>query len=168
MTEPLADGAAGNVQALRIAAKIVEQDRQQPDLRAFVLREIVKDVAGHDFAGERTACFEFARDRIIYRRDPPGVERIADMWSTLYALNPKEPEGDCLIKCVFLATCLSLLGEKPFFIVIRQNEKSNSFNHVYLGVTEKDGSITPLDPTPPDRQPGEESGAINKAMFPIF
>lgn len=148
-------------------ARIVREDRTQIDLRNFVTREIVTGVSGFDERSEIDKCFEFCRDKIRYRKDPVKVERVADLWSCLYYLNNDEPEGDCGIKSVALATTLSLIGYKPFFVVIRQNPMSSSFNHVYCGV-ELGGKFLPLDPTPEDEPAGFEYEAIQKAMYPIF
>lgn len=61
LNEPLLTGEQGNMQTLKRMAEIVREDRMQPDLRIFVLREIVKDVRGHDFLGEIEKIFEFAK-----------------------------------------------------------------------------------------------------------
>ena len=164
---PLLDGEQGNMQTLRAMAEIVQHDRTQKDLRTFVLREIIGDVRGHDSLGEVQKIFEFARDRITYRKDPFGVERVADIWSTMYALNPKTPEGDCGIKSVFIATCCALLGHKPFFVVIKQRPNQEAFNHVYNAVL-VDGKLTYLDATPQSQPLGWEANSLVKKIFPIF
>ena len=167
LTVPLRDGEQGNFQTLAEMSKIVNEDRTQPDLRIFVLREIVGDVAGHDFFGELESVFRFCRDSITYRNDPFGVERVADMWSTMYALNPNGPEGDCGIKSTFFATCAALLGHRPFFVVIKQLPEMPNFNHVYCGV-DVAGERRFYDPTPEDKPAGWESPAYEKKLYPIF
>lgn len=165
---PLADGEQGNMQTLEAMARIVIEDREQPDLRAFVLREIVGDVPGHDAAGEVERIFEYARDRITYRQDPFGVERVADIWSTLYALNPGTgPEGDCGIKSLFVASCCALLGHKPFFTVIKQRANQTTFNHVYNAVL-VDDDLRYYDATPEDEPAGWEAPSLEKYLFNIF
>src|SRR5687768_13331680 len=109
LSEPLGEGEQGNLQTLERMAEIVREDYGQPDIRRFILREIVGGVKGHDAAGEVEKIFEFARDEITYRKDPWNHERVADLWSTLYYLND-EPEGDCGIKSTFIATCCAALG----------------------------------------------------------
>lgn len=165
---PLADGEQGNLQTLAVMAKIVNEDRIQPDLRRFVLQEIVGKVNGHDVIGEADACFEFARDRITYRRDPVGVERVADVWSTLYALNPDEPEGDCGIKSLFLATCLAAIGHRPVFVIVKQSAKQRAFNHVYVADILGQNDIRYYDPTPQDAPPNSEIRSDVKYFYPIF
>lgn len=165
---PLADGEQGNMQTLSVMSHIVNEDRLQPDIRHFVLREIVRRVPGHDIIGEADAAFEYARDRIVYRRDPVGVERVADLWSTLYALNPSEPEGDCGIKSLFLATCLAAIGHRPVFVIVKQSAKQRAFNHVYVGDVIGPNDIRYYDPTPIDYRPNQEIKSAVKMMFPIF
>ena len=170
LNEPLLDGEQGNYQTLRRMAEIVQADRLQPDLRRFVLREIVGHVAGHDKLGEVQAIFEYARDRITYRQDPWNVERIADLWSTFNALNtnpPYEPEGDCGIKSTFIATCCALLGYRSYFVIIKQTPNQDSFNHVYAAV-KVDGELWPLDATPEDAPMGWEAASYKKMLFDIF
>lgn len=167
LNEPLADGEQGNMQTLAAMARIVREDRLQPDLRIFVLREIIGDVRGHDFRGEISRIFDFCQHRITYRKDQFNVERVADIWSTMYALNPKQPEGDCGIKSTFFATCCALLGHKPFFVVIKQREGQRSFNHVYNAVI-VDGKLQYFDATPQDKPAGFEAFSIKKLLYPIF
>ncbi|MEO5858744.1 MAG: hypothetical protein ABIR33_07330 [Pyrinomonadaceae bacterium] len=167
LTLPLLDGEQGNLQTLGAMAQIVREDRLEPDLRIFVLREIVGGVRGHDYQGEIESIFQFARDRITYRRDPWGVERVADIWSTLYALNPNEPEGDCGIKSMFFCSCAAILGFKPFFVVIKQTPNQRAFNHVYAAILQ-DGEYRYFDPTPEDAPPGWEVKSYKKFLYPIF
>jgi len=164
---PLAEGEQGNLQTLAAMAEIVRDQRREPDLRNFVLREIVGRVRGHNFAGEVNAIFEFTQGQIVYRKDPFGVERVADIWSTLYALNPDRPEGDCGIKSTFFASCCALLGHKPFFVVIKQRPGQANFNHVYNAVL-IDGQIRYFDTTPEDRPAGWQAPATERWIYNIF
>ena len=164
LTTPLLDGEQGNIQTLDAMAKIVREDSRQADLRKFVQREIVAGVRGHDARGEVERIFQFARDSITYRKDPYGVERVADIRSTLYAL---DSTGDCGVKSTFVATCCALLGHKPFFVVIKQTANQASFNHVFNMVL-VNGDITYLDATPEDAVYGWKSDALVTKLYPIF
>ncbi len=168
----LEPGEQGNLQTLEAMAEIVRHDSREPDLRTFVLREIVRGVPGHDSIGECDAVFRYARDQIVYRQDPVGVERVADMWSTLYALKPSgreiyQPEGDCGIKATFIATCFALLGHRPEFVVIKQRENQRAYNHVYNAVI-VDGELRHYDATPEDKPPNWEAANFEKRYFTIF
>ncbi len=167
LNEPLMDGEQGNLQTLDAMAQIVREDRLQPDLRIFVLREIVRDARPHDFGGEVDRIFDFAQHTINYRKDPFGVERVADIWSTLYALNPNEPEGDCGIKSLFFASCCAILGHKVFFVVIKQRPDQRAFNHVYNAVL-LNGEIRYFDATPQDKPAGYQAPNVAKFLYPIF
>jgi hypothetical protein len=167
LNTPLLDGEQGNLQTLEAMARIVREDRLQPDLRVFVLREIVGDVPGHDANAEVRRIFEYARDQIVYRRDPFGVERVADVWSTLYALNPRQPEGDCGIKSLFVASCCAIVGYKPFFVLIKQDPAAVAFSHVYNAVL-VNGRLQYLDATPEGQPMGYEAKSTQKFLFPIF
>lgn len=163
----ISDDVQGNLDALSAMATIVREDVAEPDLRAFVMREVVGDVGGHQHNEEIQACFEFARDEIVYRRDPVGVERVVDMWSCLYALNPEQPEGDCGIKSVFLATCLGLLGQTPFFVVMTESPSADSYSHLYVGTIFRNKALY-LDPTPENFEAGQQPPGLVHMVYPIF
>lgn len=167
---PLLDGEQGNAQTLAAMIGIVRADRLKADLRRLVLDLVIKDTAGHNFAGEIKQIFEFAQSRITYRKDAVGVERVVDLWTCLFGLeNSRDysPEGDCGIKSVFIATCCALLGHRPFFVIIKQDEKSQSFNHIYNAVAVGDRFYY-LDATPEDKPAGYEPRALKKLVIPIF
>lgn len=167
LNQPLSDGEQGNLQTLDAMARIVREDRLQPDLRAFVLREIVREAPAQNFAAEVGNIFDFTQRKITYRKDAWGVERVADIWSTLYALNPNEPEGDCGIKSTFFASCCAILGHKPFFVIVKQRPKQRSFNHVYNAVL-LNGRVQYFDATPQDKPAGWEVKSFQKFIYPIF
>lgn len=168
LNQPLLDGEQGNMQTLNAMAAIVREDRLQPDLRVFVLREIVGPyVAGHDAAGEVNAIFDFCQQKIVYRADPVNVERVADVWSTMYALNPEFPEGDCGIKSLFFATCCAILGHKPFFVVAKQRANQRAFNHVYNAAIIR-GQFKYFDATPESKPAGWTVDAYETKLFEIF
>lgn len=163
----LLDGYQGNTQTLKIMAQMVRDDRTQIDLRRFVERQILGRIPGHRFTAEIKAMFDFCQKKILYRKDPAKVERIADLWSCLFALNRDSPEGDCSIKSVALATMLAMFGNKPNFVIIKQNPHSTNFNHVFVE-TEIDGKLAPLDPTPEDKPIFYEAKSLKREVFPIF
>ena len=164
---PLLDGEQGNMQTLDAMAQIVIEDRIKPDIRKFVLREIVGDIHGHDAKGEVQRIFEFAQKEITYRSDPFNVERVADVWSIMYALSPGEPEGDCGIKSIFIASCCAVLGHKPFFVVAKQRQNQAAFNHVYNAVL-IDGQMKYYDATPEDKPAGWQLPAWETKFYKIF
>jgi len=172
LTEPLEDGEQGNMQTLAYMADIVRTDRLKADLRRLVLKNIVgEDVKGHDFSGEIERIFNFAQKQIVYRKDPVQIERVMDVWTTLFGLENDAdyvPEGDCGIKTTFLASCLALIGHKPVFVIIKQNKHANSFNHVYNGFIDENGEVKYLDPTPEDKPIGYEPKYYEKFIIPIF
>lgn len=160
--QSLPAGTAGTAYTLAWMAYLVREDSRDAALRGLVLRDIVGDVAGHDFDNEITRCFDFAQGGITYRRDPIGLERVCDLWTAM-----QSGEGDCGVKSVALATCLALLGHRPQFVVITQKPESRSFSHVYVAVQSGD-ELQPLDPTPESKPLGYEPTFFSRAYFPIF
>jgi hypothetical protein len=166
LTTLLAEGQQGTEQTLNAMAQMVIDQRTEADLQRFVEREIVSDVAGHDFENELDRIFRFCQTKITYRRDPFGIERVADIWSTLYGLGP-EPLGDCGIKSCFFAACAALIGYKPFFVTIRQDPASPAFDHVYAGVW-IDGERRFYDATPEDKPAGWQAPSVQTLYWEIF
>lgn len=169
LNEPLADGEQGNWQTLAAMAEIVNEDRSKPDLRNFVLRDVIGRVPGHDMLGEIEAIYRFCRDRITYRRDPFDIERVADIWSTMYGLAPEqgEPEGDCGIKSTFFCSAAAILGYRPAFVIAKQFEDMAAYNHIYAAVMTDDGWRY-YDPTPEDAESGWHLEAFDSRIYDIF
>jgi hypothetical protein len=163
-TQPLSHGEKGTVEALEIAAQMVREDALDPALWRLVTSWILSGVSGHEPAQQIDKAFKFARDRITYQLDPRGTERVVDLHTALctFAL-----QGDCLVKSIFLATTLALLGFQPFFVVIKQTAQSTNYHHVFVGIIYQ-GSYLALDPTPEDAPAGWEAASYVKSYFPIF
>lgn len=162
----LPHGAQGNLITLREMAKIVREDALFPDLKNYVFREII-GFEEKSLWEKINTCYEFSRDRIIYEQEKPGFETVADLWSCLYALNPKNPQGDCAIKIVALATMLSYLKVKSYFVAIKQIPNADYFNHAYLAIVQ-DGKEITLDPTPPEFRAGDKLNFYQRVNYQIF
>lgn len=163
---PLADGVQGTLQTLQIMAEMVREDSINENVNDVVKANILKEVASHDDGAEIQALFLFWRSSIAWRRDPRGVERIADFISTARA-----GYGDCGDKSVGLATSLAAIGHTPYFVVLSQFPPDPvtgeyTFNHVYVGVRQR-GAHYALDPTPNDDVAGWEA-AGEKRFYQIF
>lgn len=159
-------GAKGNLETLAVMKEIVLSDSKETDIKAFVMREII-GLDKQTQAEKVKAAFEFCRDRIIYSPEKDGLETVADLWSCLYALNPAHATGDCAVKSVALATCLSYLNLKPYFVAIQQVKGATYFNHVFVGA-EIEGKQTTLDPTPKEFRIGDELKSFSRLIYRIF
>ena len=165
LSKPIPRGAAGNMETLAEMAKIVREDALESDIGVFVNRYIIGNARSLNQKIEKV--FTFARDAIIYDQEKNGNETEADLWSCLFALNPNNPQGDCAVKSVFIATCLSYLGLKPKFVAIQQVPKANYFNHVFVQV-EAEGKTIILDATPKEFRVGDELESFARLIYPIF
>lgn len=165
LTKQLPLGAQANYETLAEMKKIVLADAREKDLKNFAYRNII----GFDKSQSQQvdSAFSFCRDAIVYESENDGFETVADLWSCLYALNERHPVGDCSIKSVALATCLSYIGLKPYFVVIRQIPNADFFNHVYVGVN-INGQVLPLDPTPKNFRPGDELPRLQTVLYKIY
>jgi transglutaminase-like putative cysteine protease len=159
-------GAQGNVATLFEMATIVREDSLFPDLRNFVFRELI-GVDKKTTAEKMAAAFYYCRDRIVYLQESETTETVADLWSCLYSLNNDHPAGDCAIKSVALATCLSYLNLKPYFVALQQIPGADFFNHVFVAI-DSDGKEIGMDPTPEDFEIGQELGYLARMHYSIF
>lgn len=153
-------GNAGIYATLEHMAAFVRADAASQYLRQFVI-DLVRHCHGHDSECEIRACFEFARDAIIYRRDPHSVERVSDARRTI-----ESGFGDCDDKCVLLCSLLAVVGYRTRFIVC--GFKRDSHSHVYCEVLTSRGWLA-LDPTPENAAMGwEQKHAPYREVFEIF
>jgi transglutaminase-like putative cysteine protease len=158
--EPLLHGEDGNVQALWYMAKWVREDQADLGLEQYAA-DLVRRVRGHDYDGEVTALFEYTRDKIVYRKDPIGIERIRDARRTIQL-----GYGDCADKVETLCTLLANLGHKSRFVVL--GYRPTAYQHVYADVQMSNGLWKPHDPTPENFKPGDEGKGMRKGIYEIF
>jgi len=83
-------------------------------------------VAGHDFAGELTAVFNYVRDRIRFTRDPAGVELLQTPRYTL-----ENGFGDCDDKSTLLVALLRAIGTPATLKFRAVGETAAGYSHVY-------------------------------------
>lgn len=159
-------GAEANFYTMRVMRDIIREDSQFPDLRNFAMREII-GLENQTLSQQIDAAYRFCRDRIVYEPEKEGFETVADLWSCIYGINPGHPVGDCAIKSTALATVLSYLGLKPYFVAIRQIPNVDFFNHVFVGIVEN-GKQIGLDPTPENFRLGEQMPFLERISMPIF
>jgi len=163
----LPTGAQANLETLAEMQRIVKADSREPDLRNFVFREII-GLDKKTLPEQIEAAFTFCRDQIIYEPEKAGYETIADLWSCCYALDPEHASGDCAIKCVALATCLSYLNLQSIdFVAIQQIPNADFYNHVYVAAT-TGGRQIKLDPTPPEFRIGDALPNIRRLHYKIL
>lgn len=159
-TIPLDAGRRGTWQTLRAMAEMVRRGSRDPRVRDAALA-ITRGCPGHDFQCEIRRLFEFVRDRIVFRRDPIGQERVQDAPRTLFIFR----SGDCDDQSVLLAALLGSLGHQSRFVVLSFD--GGDFHHVCLQVLDR-GRWISLDPTRERAPIGWESPAVRRAIYPIF
>jgi hypothetical protein len=140
-------------------ARFVRSDCRNQAVRT-VAESIVSGCEGHDFTGEIEALFRYARDRVVYRRDPVDTERVSGAMGTV-----RSGVGDCDDKVVLLATLLCAMGHESRFVIISQS--GGDWDHVYLEVRTAQGWQA-ADPTNPNGEIGEEPAYQKKWVYPIW
>lgn len=118
--EPLPDGHQGTMRTLEAMRYLVRKDYRSE----FTCRIVECVLTASGSSSTALALFLYARDRIRYQDDPPGIERIADFRVTTCL-----GYGDCDDKVVWLATALLAKGISVRFVVQSLGEE---WNHVYL------------------------------------
>lgn len=158
--EPYQSGEAGIYQTLDAMRALVRKAGRDPAVRTFALR-LVAACPGHGFDCEIKACFEFARDRVTYRRDPLEVERVQSARRTINEFET----GDCDDKVVTLCGLLASIGHKSRFVIAG---RGSEFTHVYCEALSSRGWI-PLDPTNEQAHAGWEApSSRRRETYAIF
>jgi hypothetical protein len=163
----LRDGEVGTLDTLRAMSRMVLDGTRSEPVGRIVKGDIIKGARPHDDTDERDHAFRFWRDEIKWRRDPVGIERIADLQST-YHLR----WGDCGAKSIGLATTFAHLGHTPYFMFMAQEPLNvflheYNFNHVYVAVFAA-GQRIPYDPTPERARAAWEASATARYGYRIF
>lgn len=163
---PLPDGALGTEITLREMSRLVLADSRSEEVDRFVKSDLLRDARPHDDADELRHLLDYWQNRIRWRRDARGIERIADTLTTR-----RLGWGDCGDKSIGLAASIAIIGHTPYFVVISQSgvlpDGSFDWQHVYVGVRHK-GQHFGLDPTPENRAPGWEPKHTARFGWRIF
>jgi hypothetical protein len=158
--QKLPAGPAGILVTLRLMADWCLRDRTNQSLRDFAHNSLFRSIPGHAFDEEVKALFEFVRDKITYRKDPVGVERVQDAARTL-----EIKTGDCDDKVTLLVSLLLVCGYRARFAVC--GRKQGRWSHVYCEVFRSDGWIS-LDPTNEFAEVGWELDVPHKAIYTLM
>src|SRR5277367_438602 len=156
---PLKPGHEGTVATLHHMARFVVRAAGDPGIRRQA-EFIIRDCPGHDFQSEVCALFEWVRDKITYRKDPTGIERVSGPEGTL-----RYRVGDCDDKVVLLSSLLAVMGHEPRFAVISYGGRN--WNHVYVEAR-VNGKWLALDPTEPRFEAGDEAAYARKMVYNLW
>jgi len=113
---------------------------------------------------EMLAVYDLIRHRVIFSRDPIGVElpRSPDQLAATI-LDGYEALGDCDCVAGLGASMLRLLGERPALIVMGRRA-GRPYEHIYYGAVGPDGRVIPFDPQ--ERvEPGREVPAVRRKEY---
>lgn len=163
LTRQLPVGAKANLETLLVMKQIVNEDAKETDIKNFVFREII-GLDKKTLPAQIEAAYRFCQKQIKYESEADGFETVCDLWSALY--RKSYPAGDCSIKSVSLATCLSYLGLKQEFVAVQQIPNAKFYNHVFLCCF-LDGKRIYLDPTPDRFNVGDKLPSFNRLHLPI-
>lgn len=146
----LADGKRGILQTVKVMRDLVEQYKQDPQIRSTAL-SLVAMCPEKDPLAEIGAVFRFVRDSIRYTMDIYDVETLHTPDVVL-----EIGQGDCDDKSVLLASLLESIGYETAFKVTGYN--GPDFEHVYVFVRGY-GVAAHLDATEPEDMGWEAPGA---------
>jgi hypothetical protein len=165
--ESLPDGTLGTLRTLRRMAAVVRSDTLSERVGRIVKGDILRGARPHDDEDERRHAFDFWRVSVQWRRDPKGVERIADTLTT-----HRLKWGDCGAKSIGLAATFAHFGHTPYFIFMAQQPlhpltNEYDFNHVYCAIF-AGGKRIAYDPTPERAVEAWEAQATARFGYRIF
>lgn len=155
-------GAAGVGMTAGAMLDYIRKDAADNSVRRLAVAHLAQaGILGHSFLAEIKSLFELVRDRIIYRRDPVGVERVQDTLRTF-----QYGAGDCDDKAVALASLLAAVGHKSRLVFGAANAQASP-SHVWLQVKHK-GEWLDLDPSNEKAEIGWSTALPYKYLINIF
>jgi hypothetical protein len=128
----------GNLETVRVMREVARFRASHPLVRELSLKILERDgVDSHDFLKEAECLARFVQKEVRYVRDIDGVEQLHDPVLMIQNISKGTAQGDCDDMALLLATMLLSVGHSPFFAIVRYNETSGPYNHIYVVVYEK-------------------------------
>jgi hypothetical protein len=95
---------------------------------------------------EPAALYEFVRERVVFQKDPTGMERVRNPIKMLGEIGANgRAFGDCDDLATLAASIVFAMKLAPAFIVMGRYT-GGRFEHVYWGVLDGRGGVVPFDP----------------------
>jgi transglutaminase-like putative cysteine protease len=136
LIEQLPAGDAGTFTTLRYMRQLARRPRPE------VVRLAHDSTAGLPLDQAVARLFQFVRDEVLNRPDPPGCEYLQAPHVTL-----RNPEGDCDDKATLLAALLVSIGVGVRFVAIAL--RGRVLSHVFLEANLPGHGWVALDPKNP-------------------
>jgi hypothetical protein len=132
--EPLPPGDAGVARTLAVMGRVARWAAAFPEVRGVAL--ILRDPE---------ALYEFLRERVVFQKDPSGLERVRNPIKLLGEIGANgRASGDCDDLATLAASIVFAMRLRPAFIVMGRFT-GGRFEHVYYGVMDG-GRVVPFDP----------------------
>lgn len=134
----MGENERGNYDTVRIMAGVARSRAGDPRVRQLALAILLdRNVGSHNFLDEDCAIAEFVQKNVRYVRDPNGIEQLHDPVYMIDHIRAGDAQGDCDDQALLLASLLLSIGAQPYFVIVRYNRTSGSFNHIYTCVYDK-------------------------------
>jgi hypothetical protein len=134
----LGNGIKGNYDTVKILIKVARERAAHPKIRELALRilEFYK-VKSQDYINEALAIGLFVQKKLRYVRDIHGVETVHDPLMLIDQITRGEAQADCDDHALLIAALLLSIGHQPYFAIVKYQNPSAGFNHIYVVVYER-------------------------------
>jgi len=146
------DGIKGNLDTVAVMKKLAQEYSQSALVKRLATNILnYEKIPSHHYLDEARAIGTFVQKNIRYVKDPVGTESLQtpDMMIKMMA-DVGYAMGDCDDMSLLIATLLMSIGIRPVFCCVRYSDKSQSFNHIYVVVYERNITDT-MNPGPVKR-----------------
>ncbi len=159
---PLSSGHQGTYETVSQIRRLVQEGRVDPLIRRTAVRVVRQaGAAPRDTLAEAEALFEFVRNRLVFTRDPVGVEQL----TTARGLLLDHDDADCDEYTTLLCSLATSIGIPARLKVVRKGT-SGPWRHIYSELAIS-GQWTPADPTHPVNPLGWEVNHGDARVIPI-
>jgi len=141
----LKSGIFGNLQTVNYIKKLAHGNKGQPLIRRMAEDIIMHyQVRDHYYLDEARAIGDFVKQNVRYIKDPDGIEMLRCPLMMVNEIRSKGATlGDCDDMALLVCTLLLSIGIRPQLKVVKYNENSSSFNHIYVVVEESNHFTSP-------------------------
>lgn len=132
-TNKVGSGEKANIKTAKFMAKVAREEARLPLVRSLALKILdYENVDSHNYLEEAKAIGRFVQKHVRYVKDLNGVEQLHSPSDMIHAIRRGDARGDCDDMSLLIATLLLSIGHNPTFRLVRYNERSPSFNHIYV------------------------------------
>ena len=141
--QSLSRGRQGNLETVQIMRQVAHTRKSHPLIRQLALNILQsRNTPSQNHADEAKAIGDYVKAKVRYVKDISGVEQLHDPITMIDQIKRGVAQGDCDDMSLLIATLLLSVGLQPYFRIVKYQDDSGPFNHIYVVVYEKNWGET--------------------------